>query len=434
MRAIVLVSWGMAVAFLTLTGGEAAAQLQVDEIPHLCLLCGTRGTADALLNLVLFVPLGLALGGTRGAIVRAAVAGLAVSACIEAIQIFLPGRHAAVSDLLWNTLGAAAGVQVFRVVRRRLSDAWRMDVAWGGVLALGFIVAGALMMPSPTDDDYWGQWTPDLGSMPEYGGRVLEARINGMELPPGRIDHPGSDASLLEQPWVVEGTFVVGPPPPAVSPIVSIYDGHQREIVLLGADDDDLVFREHMLAHRLRFDVPDIRIPGALGPLAEGDTARIQGRRSDGSLCLRVGEARVGEVGIGEVRVGGAEECGLGATPGRSWGFLLYVEGPTESFRDLVDMGWLAILFFPLGFFGGSRRRMAAGTGIALVGMAVAVAVTPLVPGPWREVLACLGGVGLGWGCVRLLGLVAGTAQASAEPSTSAGPPMSKEASISRSV
>lgn len=421
MRVISLVFWAMAVAYLTLGGGDPA-QLRVEEIPRLCLLCGSRGTADALLNVVLFVPLGLALGGRRD-VVRAIAAGLAVSACIETVQMFLPGRHATISDVLWNALGAAVGVHVFRAVRRRLTDAWRMDLVWGCVLAFGFLAAGALMTPSPTDDDYWGQWTPDLGFMPEYGGRVLEARINGMELPSRRIDHPGSDASLLEGSWVVEGTFVVGPPPPAVSPIVSVYDGHQREMVLLGAHDDDLVFREHMLAQRLRFDVPDVRIPGAFGPLAAGDTAHVQGRRSDGSLCLSLGE-----VGLGGARDGEVEACGLGATPGRSWGLLLYVEGPTERFRDLVDLGWLAVLFFPLGFFGGSGKRMATGTGIALLGMAGAVAVTPLIPGPWREVLACLGGVGLGWAGVRLMGLVAGAAQASTEPSGSA------EASISARV
>ena len=45
-----------AVAFATLFPEPGA-----EQIPESCLICGAPGTADVLLNLVLFVPLGIAL-------------------------------------------------------------------------------------------------------------------------------------------------------------------------------------------------------------------------------------------------------------------------------------------------------------------------------------------------------------------------------------
>ena len=50
--------WAVGLAAVTLTpnGGPVA------RILSFCLLCGERGTADAILNVVLFLPLGLLIG------------------------------------------------------------------------------------------------------------------------------------------------------------------------------------------------------------------------------------------------------------------------------------------------------------------------------------------------------------------------------------
>jgi glycopeptide antibiotics resistance protein len=66
-------------------------------------------------NLLLFVPLGLALvgalplagGGRRW--LAAVAAALVLSAAIEAVQLGMPSRATDVDDVLFNTLGAALG-------------------------------------------------------------------------------------------------------------------------------------------------------------------------------------------------------------------------------------------------------------------------------------------------------------------------------------
>lgn len=374
-------AWLLALGALTLGSGDMRAE-QLSEVRSLCLICGSRGAADAILNVALFAPLGVVLGGRSRSFLSAVAVGLAISIAIEVTQTVLPGRHASLADILWNSFGAGLGTVLHSTVAKRLDGRLRLGaMPWGATLFVGFLAAGILMIPYPTEDDYWGQWTPDLGSMPPYDGEVLTAALSERPLPSGRIDHPGPDRELLAGDWELTGRIVVGEPPGTVSPILSIYDGHQREMILLGGHRDDLVFRENMVGTHLRFDAPDIRIPGAFGSLSPGDTTRIAAERSEGLTCLRLGSI---------------ERCGVGVTAGRTWGLLLYLEGPGEPFRVLVDLLWPATLFFPIGFFGGSRADRAGSTVLGMAGLVLAILLTPLVAGSWYELAACLTGVALG--------------------------------------
>lgn len=401
--------WLGGVALLTLRGGRVEPEW-LAELPRICAICGSRGTADVILNVVLFVPLGLVFGGLRWAVVVALVSGLAVSAGIELLQTLLPGRHPSPADVILNAAGAGLGTALFGLVtarskvagtigeagvigsvgdlgpagRTRLSQPmdWLLNGwSWGAAIGTCFLVAGILLTPAPTDDDYWGQWMPDLGSMPQYEGTVLSAELNGRAMPSRRLDHERPHRSLLEGDWRLEGRIIVGPKPRGVSPILSVYDGHEREVLLLGAHRDALVLRQRRLASRLRFDVPDVRISGAFGSWAVGDTTALGARRDDGTICLWVSERR---------------ECGLGVTAGRTWGLLLYVEESREPFRRLVDLLWLTGLFLPVGFFAGGPRDLLGGSAIGLGGLLASTVLTPMILGPWWEVTACLAGVALG--------------------------------------
>jgi hypothetical protein len=379
------VAWVLGLAVLTLDPGGMRLE-DLATISWDCLLCGDRGTADALLNVVLFVPLGIVLGGRPASIGRAALAGVLCSTVVELTQAFVPGRHPSPADVLWNATGAAVGALVYLVVRRRLLAPVRLGgTAWGVGLAAAFGLAGMLIVPAPTDEAYWGQRTPDLGHMPQYDGTVPEARLNGRPLYTGRIDAPMPHRKLLHGDWTLAGEVVVGTPPQAVSPILSIYDGRRREILLLGAHGRDLVFRERVRAHEIGFESPDLRLIGAFESVAPGDTVGIEARHADGVLCLRLGER---------------ERCGFGVRPGRTWGLLLYVTGPPEWFRGLVDFGWLTVLFMPLGFFATSRRDAAVGLVLTAAGTGATVALTPLLAPMSVNVLAALGGTALGAACL----------------------------------
>src|SRR5690606_40555249 len=86
--------------------------------PLLCLVCGGKGVADVVSNVILFMPLGLALAalGTRRR--RAIFAGAALSLCVEFTQQFILGRDPSLSDLVFNTTGTALGFAALRLAPR----------------------------------------------------------------------------------------------------------------------------------------------------------------------------------------------------------------------------------------------------------------------------------------------------------------------------
>ncbi len=79
------------------------------------------GWIEFVANVALFVPLGFLLTVlVRRPVVGAAI-GVAISVCIELIQIVIPDRQATVRDVISNGIGALIGALVawVLVVRRR---------------------------------------------------------------------------------------------------------------------------------------------------------------------------------------------------------------------------------------------------------------------------------------------------------------------------
>lgn len=79
----------------------------------------TTVEAERLLNALMFVPLGAALalllplrGWPLGVVL-----GFAVSGVVEYLQASIPGRVPDAADIVWNTVGAAAGVLVVTAMR-----------------------------------------------------------------------------------------------------------------------------------------------------------------------------------------------------------------------------------------------------------------------------------------------------------------------------
>ncbi|HSA79641.1 MAG TPA: VanZ family protein [Geminicoccaceae bacterium] len=69
---------------------------------------------DLILNVILFIPLGVLIGAWRGRragrVGRAILLLAAISAGFEMLQLFVPGRVTSIDDVIANTLGGALGV------------------------------------------------------------------------------------------------------------------------------------------------------------------------------------------------------------------------------------------------------------------------------------------------------------------------------------
>ncbi len=55
------------------------------------------------------------------------------------------------------------------------------------------------------------------------------------------------------------------------------------------------------------------------------------------------------------IRINGSATCDLGFTAGTGWAMLLYPESAPQWFKTLLNIGWLAGLWLPAGFWGASR-------------------------------------------------------------------------------
>ena len=70
-----------------------------------CFTCGSQWGVDFLLNIALFVPLGLALRIAGIGWRTATLAVVGTTLAIEAIQLLIPGRITSTGDLLSNSIG-----------------------------------------------------------------------------------------------------------------------------------------------------------------------------------------------------------------------------------------------------------------------------------------------------------------------------------------
>lgn len=120
---VALLVWLAWVVFMTVRPGNGRG-VRLNLVP---LLDGRGSAFDALLNVGVFVPLGLLLGTLGWRVLAVLATGLAVSLSIEVVQYVSDlGRTADVNDLITNTLGTGIGWVVAWLlmrVRRRVDPA-----------------------------------------------------------------------------------------------------------------------------------------------------------------------------------------------------------------------------------------------------------------------------------------------------------------------
>ena len=324
-----------------------------------CLFCGWRQVADFVLNVILFVPLGAALCFRLGGRLKPVIIVALLTLLIEILQIPIPGRDANLRDLIANTLGGAVGMMMFRTApvwlgaSRAVGRGWSLSAL---AAALAVLTAGALMLaPSFPDTVYYGQWTARFGNMQPYHGRVLSATIGDIAVPSRRSRHSDSLQTMLRGGTPIHIRFRVGPATTGLAPIFSIYDEFQHEILMIGADRGDGVYRFRTAGIPL-FDQPDVRLRGAMNQLTRGDVSRIVIWRRGRSLCMTVGHT---------------QSCNLGYTVGRTWSLLLFDERLGAAPLRIADMFWIALLFFPAGVWWRNRRAVTLKLATAMIGLAI---------------------------------------------------------------
>lgn len=353
---------------------------------HLCLFCGTLGGVDAILNVLLFIPLGLglALSGIRWS--RALLIVCALSLTVETTQFFfVAGRDASLGDVLTNTIGGALGFAVAWNAKIWLRPAPRiaatLGVGWCAVWLTIQAIASFALTPSFPDSRYYGQIARKLGNFAVFPGRVLRADIGGVTLTDTRL----SDIDAVRRGLLSGATVAVTVIPAGlttdIAPILRVADDEQREIVLLAQDEQQLLFGVRTGAAILRLRPLLFAMAGVFTDTSAKNTSsgtdnlsltgRYDGR--DAQMTARTGSA--------------GRDRRVSVSSSLGWTLVLPFQWFIEDTRAelLISWIWMALLTVPIGYLSVDQVQISNRHGNpplvpCVLGVAILIAGLVLIP------------------------------------------------------
>ena len=179
---------GLIVVILLLTLWPLPGQAYRASLsPIYCLVCGDQGMQDVIQNVIMLLPLGLLLGLAGFRPGRAALVAFGLALMIETLQYFVvPGRDAALSDVVTNTTGAWLGALLAPRLPLLLRPGPRPATRLALAAVVGWAAAwvfGAWASSSNTGAGNWrGRAPNDLPDARAFSGAVEEVAINGTRL------------------------------------------------------------------------------------------------------------------------------------------------------------------------------------------------------------------------------------------------------------
>ncbi len=343
---------------------------------------GDAAVAEAIQNLLLFIPLGISLALSGASLFRVALLGASLSFSVEFAQQWIPGRDPSAGDVLCNTISTALGAGLGRHAPRWLfttpqRSAWH---ALGSALVAMLVWFGtaALLHPTFPPPPYRVVAAPDFSEWGRYPGEVRSARLAG---------------GLLTVEAVAPSRW-----PGRLSPIAAVLDAHDTRAAILSVHGSDLLLRYHMRAVSLRLEQPDLRWRDALARVRLGDTFTASTGRDPGNVCLALNTDW---------------RCGLGYTIGEGWRLIFDPEGWPSWRLAVINALWVAGCVIGVGYWaarttavekttvGDGKGRYGtvmakAAVAIVLFGLLLVPIVTELKATSFVEWIGALGGIELG--------------------------------------
>ena len=366
-----------------------------------CLACGEFGGVDVLLNILLFVPIGLGLGllGVRPG--RAIGLAFLLTLGIETLQFFaITGRDASLSDVLANTTGGALGALLGRhwYALATAPARWHRRLAVGA-LAL-WVGTQALtawsLQPSLPAEPWWGQWSAHYRPFTRFPGQMLGASVGGLAIPSDTVRQVPAVRAALERGERVEVVAVPAGPVVGIAPLVRVmseWNEPRKEALLLGQHGHEVWFRARTRMADLRFRVPFVSLGDVLSGHA-GDTLRLAAATTPRGVRLEIAGR-----GVRAVRT-------LAWSPSQTWTFFLPVSWALGPRTPVVNATWVAACLLLPAFcalrgwraeVGRSPRQALALLVVALVaGLALVPLLFGLAPVPPVEWIGGAAGIALG--------------------------------------
>jgi hypothetical protein len=347
--------------------------------------------ADVIANVLLFMPLGVVLFLRTRRAGRSVLLGALLSAAIELIQFRVPGRDPSLGDLLFNTLGTGAGILLVRAWPHLRAPArrWLAPTAAAGA-ALCLMVGGVLLLaPVLPDGPLSTSWSPTRHNLYHFSGQIRSAGIGRVAPAPGPVRNPDLLRSRLVAGAPTHVAGVAGKPMPGLAPLLMLLDSRDGEVLLLGLDRSELVFRFRTRASTLRLDQPDLRLAVPAAALRLGAKFNARAWRTERGFCLAFDRVT---------------DCSLGFSLGDTWSILYYPGSLSRAGKLLLTLLWVVALFVPVGFW----MRRPVDTLIILPPVVAAMIALPRLlhcaPTPPAQIAAVLVGVLVGMAFARLPG------------------------------
>jgi glycopeptide antibiotics resistance protein len=392
-----------AIAWLTLRPAHASSS-PIDS--HLCVVCGSLGGVDILLNTLLFVPLGVGLSLSGLGVRKAVLICFALSLSIETAQAFIVrGRASTLSDLLTNTSGGALGFWSARTAPMWLAPSRKraagLAATWGAIWLLIQIVSSYVFSPSLSPSQYYGEIAHQRGGRAMFHGQVDSARIGTIPIPNGAFADSRSIQQLLLSGAPIVGFVRLAEPTPNFASIIRVADDKQRGIASIAEQGDQLVFSIRTGASNLRLREPALGMPGVFAgaqPPADSaaETLVISARFNDGTVQI------VAQTGSAHRELNFSPRAAL------AWTVVVPFHGHLESdgMERVAAFLWTSVLMIPLGYWAAALarqlERVAAFSLMALFA-ALLVAGLILVPAAFAlrgatplDWIAAVSGVGIG--------------------------------------
>jgi len=370
---------------------------EVRKLSHTCLVCGEMGGQDVLLNIILFVPLGIGLGLTGISRWVALSIVVLTTAAVESLQYtVIVGRHASLSDLVSNSIGGGLGITMAGcwralVLPDRRGARWLAGMAMVGWLAIEG-VSGLLLSVAAPPTTYFGDWAPQLPWFEQFRGKVLSASVDEIVIPPTQL---GNSAVLRDHlqggKFTLQVRATAGAPSGAFAPIVAVHYGEQREVLLLAQLGTDLVFRVRTHAADLRVLCPALRLAV---PEPPADMFQVRAGRDHGRMFVQLASKRY------EYR------RELAMSPSWGWSFLIPFEYAFGSEVHLLTGLWIAGLLLPAAYWAqrgadghrGKWQAASALVAVVVLGLGACPPIAQLPAVHWSEWLAAAASAAAGWG------------------------------------
>ncbi|MGI9076472.1 MAG: VanZ family protein [Gemmatimonadaceae bacterium] len=336
-----IIAWGT----LTSASSDGSAP------PSWCFLCAGVHATDVLFNVLLFIPLGIGLRLAGASRRRVLAISAVITLAVELAQWFyVSGRIASIADLVANVVGAAAGM----LLAERSDKLVFPEAAAARLLARTSLIGWLVVQlgtawefgPSFRPAHFWWQLAADLGHLDRFTGEVIAASVGEVPVPNGPTRNTELIRGLFDAGRHVEARVVPGDPTAGLAPIVSIFDHGQREIMLLGQEGVDLVFRLRTHATDARLRTPTVSVWGAFPPRAATgngpppDTLLISGWRSGWRIHTSFTSRDT------------SATRSIALRPSFGWALVLPFEHTVTPLSWRFTAVWMAVLLFPAGYWG----------------------------------------------------------------------------------